>query len=84
LDIVSKYDRIITSPNILTETDNILNWITGEYKYLTLVKTIYKQTIEKYIKTEVVSHNWYLWYIGYNGFGHTHNGKRIWIINIWW
>jgi hypothetical protein len=25
LDIVSKYDRIITSPNILTETDNILN-----------------------------------------------------------
>jgi predicted nucleic acid-binding protein len=61
LDIVSKYDRIITSPNILTETDNILNRITGEdrYKYLALVKTIYKQTIEKYIKTEVVVQNWF-------------------------
>jgi predicted nucleic acid-binding protein len=61
LNILSHYDRIITSPNILTEVDNILNRITGEdkYKYLTLVKAIYKQTIEKYIKTEVVSQNWF-------------------------
>ena len=61
LDLLSNYDRIITSPNILTEVDNILNRITGEdkYKYLILVKTIYKQTIEKYIKTETISQNWY-------------------------
>ena len=61
LNILSKYDRIITNPNILTEVDNILNRITGEdkYKYLILVKTIYKQTIEKYIKTETISQNWY-------------------------
>jgi rRNA-processing protein FCF1 len=61
LNILSNYDRIITSPNILTEVDNILNRITGEdkYKYLILVKTIYKQTIEKYIKTETISRNWY-------------------------
>jgi predicted nucleic acid-binding protein len=61
LNILSHYDRIIASPNILTEVDNILNRITGEdkYKYLTLVKTIYKQTIEKYIKTEVVAQNWF-------------------------
>jgi hypothetical protein len=61
LNILSNYDRIITSPNILTEVDNILNRITGEdkYKYLILVKTIYKQTIEKYIKTETISQNWY-------------------------
>jgi hypothetical protein len=45
----------------LTEVDNILNRITGEdkYKYLTLVKAIYKQTMEKYIKTEAVSQNWF-------------------------
>ena len=61
LNLLSNYDRIITSPNILTEVDNILNRITGEdkYKYLILVKTIYKQTIEKYIKTETISQNWY-------------------------
>jgi hypothetical protein len=61
LNILSTYDRIITSPNILTETDNILNRITVEdkYKYLILVKTIYKQTIEKYIKTESISQNWF-------------------------
>ncbi|GHT92609.1 hypothetical protein FACS1894140_4880 [Spirochaetia bacterium] len=47
MNILSNYDRIITSPNILTEVDNILNRITGEdkYKYLVLVKTIYKQTL---------------------------------------
>jgi hypothetical protein len=58
---LSKYDRIITSPNILTEVDNILNRITGEdkYKYLILVRAIYKQTIEKYIKTEIISQNWF-------------------------
>jgi len=41
LNILTRYDRIITSPNILTEVDNILNRITGEdkYKYLVLVKT---------------------------------------------
>ena len=51
INILSTYDRIITSPNIMTEVDNILNRITGEdkYKYLILVKTIYKQIIEKYI-----------------------------------
>jgi hypothetical protein len=61
LNIISDYDRIITSPNIFTEVDNILNRITGDdkYKYLVLVKTIYKQTVEKYIKTENVSENWY-------------------------
>jgi predicted nucleic acid-binding protein len=61
LNIVANYDRIITSPNILTEVDNILNRITGEdkYKYLILVKNIYKHTIEKYIKTEAVSQNWF-------------------------
>jgi hypothetical protein len=66
LNILSDYDRIITSPNILTEVDNILNRITGEdkYKYLLLVKTIYKQTIEKYIKTETVSRNWFFGALG--------------------
>jgi predicted nucleic acid-binding protein len=61
LNVLSNYDRIITSPNILTEVDNILNRITGEdkYKYLLLVKAIYKQTMEKYIKTEEVSQNWF-------------------------
>jgi hypothetical protein len=61
LNILSNFDRIITGPNILTEVDNILNRITGEdkYKYLILVKAIYRQTIEKYIKTEAVSQNWF-------------------------
>jgi predicted nucleic acid-binding protein len=61
LNILTEYDKIITSPNILTEVDNILNRITGEdkYKYLVLVKSIYKQTIEKYIKTETVAQNWF-------------------------
>jgi rRNA-processing protein FCF1 len=61
LNILSNYDRIITSPNILTEVDNILNRLTGEdkYRYLILIKAIYKQTIEKYIRTETVSQNWY-------------------------
>jgi hypothetical protein len=61
LNILTEYDKIITSPNILTEVDNILNRITGEdkYKYLVLVKTIYKQTIEKYIKTETVAQSWF-------------------------
>ena len=61
LNILANYDRIITSPNILTETDNILNRISGEdkYKYLVLAKAIYKQTIEKYIKTETISQNWF-------------------------
>jgi len=61
LNILADYDKIITSPNIFTEVDNILNRITGEdkYKYLVLVKTIYKQTIEKYIKTETVAQNWF-------------------------
>jgi hypothetical protein len=66
LNIVANYDRIITSPNILTEVDNILNRITGEdkYKYLIIVKNIYKQTIEKYIKTEAVSQNWFFDILG--------------------
>jgi hypothetical protein len=66
LNILSNFDRIITSPNILTEVDNILNRITGEdkYRYLLLVKTIYKQTIEKYIKTETVSQNWFFGALG--------------------
>jgi hypothetical protein len=61
LNILADYDRIIASPNIFTEVDNILNRINGEdkYKYLVLVKTIYKQTIEKYIKTETVAQNWF-------------------------
>jgi hypothetical protein len=61
LNILADYDRIIASPNIFTEVDNILNRITGEdkYKYLVLVKTIYKQTIEKYIRTETVAQNWF-------------------------
>jgi hypothetical protein len=61
LNILADYDKIITSPNILTEVDNILNRITGEdkYKYLVLAKTIYKQTIEKYIETEIVAQNWF-------------------------
>jgi predicted nucleic acid-binding protein len=61
LNILADYDQIITSPNILTEVDNILNRITGEdkYKYLVLVKAIYKQTIEKYIRTETVAQNWF-------------------------
>ena len=29
LAVLANYDRIITSPNILTEVDNILNRITG-------------------------------------------------------
>ena len=66
LNILSNYDRIITSPNILTEVDNILNRITGEdkYKYLVLVKTIYKQTVEKYIKTDIISQNWFFGSLG--------------------
>ena len=66
LNILSEYDRIITSPNILTEVDNILNGITGEdrYKYLAIVKDIYKQTIEKYLKTENVSQNWFFDILG--------------------
>jgi len=61
LNILADYDRIITSPNILTEVDNILNRIGGEdkYKYLVLAKTMYKQTLEKYIKTEKITQNWY-------------------------
>jgi hypothetical protein len=61
LNILAGYDKIITSPNILTEVDNILNRITGEdkYKYLVLAKAIYKQTIEKYIRTETVAQNWF-------------------------
>ncbi|MDR1149331.1 MAG: hypothetical protein LBK66_11940 [Spirochaetaceae bacterium] len=61
LNIISNYDRIITSLNILTEVDNILNRITGEdkYKYLILIKTIYNQTMEKYIKTKIISQNWF-------------------------
>jgi len=66
INILSNYDRIITSPNILTEVDNILNRITGEdkYKYLLLVKSIYKQTIEKYIETETVAKNWFFDILG--------------------
>lgn len=61
LRILADYDRIITSPNIFTEVDNILNRIQGEdkYRYLILVKTIFKQTLEKYIKTETVAENWF-------------------------
>ena len=66
LNILSKYDRIITSPNILTEVDNILNRITGDdkYRYLAIVKDIYKQTIEKYLETERVSQNWFFDILG--------------------
>lgn len=61
LDILSRFDNIITCPNILTEVDNILNGITGEdkYKYLLLAKSIYTKSIEKYLKTEEVAKNWY-------------------------
>jgi predicted nucleic acid-binding protein len=66
LNILAGYDRIITSPNIFTEVDNILNRITGEdkYRYLILIKKIYKQTIEKYIKTETVAQNWFFDVLG--------------------
>jgi len=66
INILSKYDRIITSPNILTEVDNILNRITGDdkYRYLAIVKNIYKQTIEKYLETESVSQNWFFDILG--------------------
>ncbi|MDR0564201.1 MAG: hypothetical protein LBG78_04610 [Azoarcus sp.] len=61
LNLLFKFDRIITSPNILTEVDNILNRVSGDdkHKYLELVKKIYKQTVEKYIKTVDVSQNYF-------------------------
>ncbi|MCL2064122.1 MAG: hypothetical protein FWG98_07080 [Candidatus Cloacimonetes bacterium] len=66
LNLLSKYDRLITSPNILTEVDNILNRISGEdkNKYLSIVKKTYQQTIEKFMETNLVSQNWYFDILG--------------------
>jgi predicted nucleic acid-binding protein len=49
--------EIITSPNVLTEADNILNTISGEdkYRYLELVRNIYDKSVEIYMESRNVS-----------------------------
>ena len=49
--------EIITTPNILTEVDNILNRISGDdkYKYLCLIREIYLRSVEEYIESEDAS-----------------------------
>jgi predicted nucleic acid-binding protein len=66
LEILGPFDRVITSPNILTEVDNILNRLSGvdKLRYLALVKQVYSQSLEKYLQSETVSKNWYFDVLG--------------------
>ncbi len=60
LDKVRKFDHILTCPNIVTEVDNVLNNFKGENRntFLDLTKTIYKNSIEKYISTKSILDLW--------------------------
>ncbi|MCL1946389.1 MAG: hypothetical protein FWF51_04435 [Chitinivibrionia bacterium] len=53
--------KIITSPNVSTEVDNILNGIEGEdkLKYLNFAEKIYSDSIEEYIESKSVFCNNY-------------------------
>jgi hypothetical protein len=60
-EMVRPFERLVNSPNILTEVDNILNRIHGTDKtrYLSLVKHSYSQSVEKYLHSESVARRWY-------------------------
>jgi predicted nucleic acid-binding protein len=66
VDKIQGFDRIITSPNILTEVDNLLNRLIGADKiqYLELIKNIYAQSLEKYLKSDLIAEQWYFAELG--------------------
>ncbi|GHU07995.1 hypothetical protein FACS1894151_03190 [Spirochaetia bacterium] len=66
VDMIKKFDHIVTSPNILTEVDNILNRLNGLDKavYIALAGNIYTHSIEKYLHSKQVAQEWYFESLG--------------------
>lgn len=53
--LIQTHDRLITSPNVWTEVDNLCtNYIHGDdkYTYINIMKVIINQSVEKYIETK--------------------------------
>jgi len=66
VDILAKYDKVYTSPNIVTEIDNLLNKTSGEdrYKYFKIIQEIINKSTEKYLASSEVVKNWYFQNVG--------------------
>jgi predicted nucleic acid-binding protein len=67
LELLDKFDSILFCPNIATEVDNLLNEnLVGEdrHKYLIFTKDIFSKSVEKYLETKNVVHDWHYDSIG--------------------
>ena len=66
LHMISEYDQIYTCPNIITEVDNLLNNMTGEYheKYITNIKNLIEESQEKYMESKSIIKDWHFDAVG--------------------
>ena len=57
--LIKSYECIVTCPNITTEVDNLMNKVRKDfrYRYLEIIKEIYKKSKEVYISSKCVSDN---------------------------
>jgi len=60
VSMLSKYDTILTCPNVITEIDNLLNKTSGENrnKYLAVIKKIILDSEERYKKSKDACSDW--------------------------
>lgn len=58
--IISQYKTIITSPNVITEIDNLLNNLTGieKFKYNLIIQDILDKSLERYFESRFIAKDW--------------------------
>jgi hypothetical protein len=59
LDVIGSIDKVVVLPNIWTEVDNLLNHISGSYKfqYIEKITSTIRATSEEYLKSSTVNEN---------------------------
>jgi len=66
LIVIKDLSNLVVLPNIWTEVDNLLNRLSGNYKwpYIEKVKSLVAQTSEQYLKSELGINNDYFISVG--------------------
>ena len=66
INLISRSCRIITSPNVLTEVDNLCNRLKGDdkYRYIKIFREISNSYQEKYRETKKIVKDELMWDIG--------------------
>lgn len=59
LTVIGDLRRLVVLPNVWTEADNLLNRLSGNYKwpYISLMKELTVQTTEKYLTSKLGTHD---------------------------